>query len=165
MSAPPWPALACPGLPWPALACPSRSSLKQRHYQRLEQGCIAHWPAILARGLAPEVETLEPYSLNTVAVTTNDEDMWAPLSADPSFDPFPQFVYLGDDVSDGLFAWIQIGINSTADYQDGDYYGLVGYLDAEGGHAFSGGSGIGGGGSGATPSGAAPTGVAPSSSS
>lgn len=126
------------------------------------------WP----EDLRQEIEALEPYASNTVAVTTNDEDMWAPLSADESFDPFPQFVYLGDDVSDGLFAWIQIGINSTADYQNDDYYGVVGYLDAEGGHAFEGGSGIGGGGSGpsgsgapsgAMPTGAAPTGAAPSS--
>lgn len=90
----------------------------------------------------------------------------APLSADESFDPFPQFVYLGDDVSDGLFAWIQIGINASADYQNDDYYGVVGYLDATGGHAFEGGSGIGGGGSGGpsgsgAPSGAMPTGAAP----
>lgn len=96
----------------------------------------------------------------------------APLSADESFDPFPQFVYLGDDVSDGLFAWIQIGINASADYQNDNYYGVVGYLDATGGHAFEGGSGIGGGGGGGggpsgsgapsgAPSGAMPTGAAP----
>lgn len=126
------------------------------------------WP----EDLRQEVEALEPYASNTVEVTTNDEDMWAPLSADESFDPFPQFVYLGDDVSDGLFAWIQIGINSSADYQNDEYYAVVGYLDAEGGHNYEGGAGIGGGSgggapsggpSGAMPTGAAPTGAAPSS--
>lgn len=28
-----------------------------------------------------------------------------------SYDPFPEFLYLGEDISDGLFAWKQIGLN------------------------------------------------------
>lgn len=50
--------------------------------------------------------------------------MWSIVSADANFDPFPQFLYLGDSIEDGLFAWIQIGINGSADYTDDDYYSI-----------------------------------------
>lgn len=119
------------------------------------------WP----EELRSAVEETYPYSTNTVDVTTNDEDMWSIVQADASYDPFPQYIYLGDDITDGLFAWIQIGINSTVDYQDNSYYAVAGYLAADGGHAesnaLSGGSSSGGASSGS--SGAAPTGAAPTS--
>ncbi|KAI1767374.1 aromatic compound dioxygenase [Hypoxylon sp. FL1150] len=127
------------------------------------------WP----EDLRAEVETTYPYTTNTVALTTNDEDQWAILQADASYDPFPQYVYLGDDISDGLFAWIQIGINASADYSEDDYYGIAAYLDAEGGHStgYSVGGGSGGGngtGNGTSPSGfpsGSQSGALPSSTS
>ncbi|KAH8671114.1 Intradiol ring-cleavage dioxygenase [Xylariales sp. PMI_506] len=105
------------------------------------------WP----EDLREEVETTYPYNTNTVDVTTNDEDMWSIVQADASYDPFPQYLYLGDSIEDGLFAWIQIGINSSADYTDNDYYSIAAYLDADGGHtsssaAFAGGAPDGGNG-------------------
>lgn len=116
--------------------------------------------------LRTAVEATYPYNTNTVAVTSNDDDMWSIVQADDSFDPFPQFLYLGDDVTDGLFAWIQIGINSTADYQNDEYYAVAGYLAADGGHAETNAlSGAGGGGSGPSGSGTAPTGAVPTSAS
>lgn len=87
--------------------------------------------------LRSAVEAVAPYNTNTIAVTTNDEDMWSIVQADATYDPFPEFLYLGDDISDGLFAWIQVGINATADYQDNEYYTVAGYLAADGGHAES----------------------------
>ncbi|ROW00260.1 hypothetical protein VSDG_03593 [Cytospora chrysosperma] len=116
--------------------------------------------------LRSAVEATYPYNTNDLPVTTNDEDMWSVLEADASYDPFPQFVYLGDDITDGLFAWIQIGINASVDYQTNSYYAVAGYLAADGGHAEDSGIGGGSGGapSGAMPSGAFPTGgAAPSS--
>lgn len=67
-----------------------------------------------------------------------------------TFDPFPEYIYLGDDVSDGLFAWIQIGIDTTANYIDDEYYSVAAYLDESGGHestsnAFSAGGDMGNG--------------------
>lgn len=64
---------------------------------------------------------------------------------------------------DGLFAWIQIGINVTADYTDDDYYSIAAYLDANGGHdsgSSANGSGGGDAGNGTMPSGAMPSGTA-----
>jgi hypothetical protein len=81
-------------------------------------------------------------------------------------------VYLGDDVEDGLMAWIQIGINSTADHTDDEYYAVAADYQAGGGVAnenamdMGGEGGAGGNGtmpSGAMPSGAIPSGTAPTS--
>ncbi|GIZ46974.1 hypothetical protein CKM354_001007600 [Cercospora kikuchii] len=113
--------------------------------------------------LRTAVEETEYYTTNTQAVTSNAEDMWSVLQADSSYDPFPEFVYLGDSIEDGLFAWKQIGLNTSADWTEDDYYSTAAYLQADGGHAnadsgFVGGGG--GGGNGTMPSGAAPSGTA-----
>ncbi|RMD42460.1 hypothetical protein DV735_g2672, partial [Chaetothyriales sp. CBS 134920] len=84
--------------------------------------------------LRSAVEAVSPYSDNTQAVTTNAEDMWSIVQAE-DYDPFPQFLYLGDDITDGLFAWIQVGLNTSADYTDDDYYNIAAYLEADGGYA------------------------------
>ena len=55
-------------------------------------------------------------NLSKKDVVSNDDDMWAPTGADNDYDPFPEYVMLGDDLSDGLLMWIQIAINTTADY-------------------------------------------------
>ncbi|KAK7223057.1 hypothetical protein V2G26_011060 [Clonostachys chloroleuca] len=136
-------------------------------------GTIQVWDAPMAHNgqlfwpedLRDEVEATYPYTLNTQSITTNDEDMWTIVQADESYDPFPQFVYLGDSIEDGLFAWIQIGLNATADYTEDDYYSIAGYLDETGGHALGGqvggspGEGGPGNGTGSQPSG---TGAPPS---
>ncbi|GAW18053.1 hypothetical protein ANO14919_075220 [Xylariales sp. No.14919] len=119
------------------------------------------WP----EDLRAEVEATSPYNENTQALTTNDEDMWSILQADESFDPIPQFVYLGDSIEDGLFAWIQIGINGSADYTTDDYYGIAAYYDEEGGHATSSGGGVGQPGQGSGGNGTAPSGFPTGSSS
>ncbi|KAH6987108.1 Intradiol ring-cleavage dioxygenase [Ilyonectria destructans] len=92
------------------------------------------WP----EALRSAVEELSPYNTNEQAITTNEEDMWSIVQTDDSYDPFPQFVYLSDNLQDGLFAWIQIGINGSVDYTTDDYYNIAGYLDEDGGHASSG---------------------------
>ncbi|KAH8892673.1 aromatic compound dioxygenase [Thozetella sp. PMI_491] len=122
------------------------------------------WP----EDLITEVEALAPYNTNTVDRTTNEEDMWSVLQADASYDPFPQYVFLGSDISDGLFAWMQIGINVSADYTADDYYSIAAYYGEDGGHAYEGSKFAGGGGgeapsggfSGTPPTGAAPTATA-----
>lgn len=114
--------------------------------------------------LRTAVEATSPYNTNTVDITSNDDDMWSIVQADSSYDPFPQFLYLGDDITDGLFAWIQIGINSTVDYQNDEYYAVAGYLAADGGHAEANSlQSAGGGGGDAGGNGTAPSGTPPSS--
>lgn len=114
--------------------------------------------------LRTAVEATYPYNLNTDDATSNEDDMWSVIQADASYDPFPQFVYLGDDITDGLFAWIQIGVNASADYQNDEYYSVAAYLTEDGGvdsGVVFGPSGGDGGDSGSAPSGVS-TGAAPS---
>lgn len=64
--------------------------------------------------LITEVETYEPYSSNTQELTTNEEDgILAEEAATDGVDPFMSYVYLGKDASEGLFAWLAFGINTT----------------------------------------------------
>lgn len=84
--------------------------------------------------LRSAVEEVYPYSTNTQAVTSNDDDTWSIVQAGTTYDPFPEYTYLGDDVSDGLVAWIQIGINVTADQSDSSYYSVAAVYQADGGH-------------------------------
>ena len=60
--------------------------------------------------------------------------MWSIAQAENDYDPFPQFMYLGEDITDGLLAWIQIGLNVTADYTNDSYYSVAAVLQADGGH-------------------------------
>ncbi|KAI4707146.1 hypothetical protein J4E89_008085 [Alternaria sp. Ai002NY15] len=85
--------------------------------------------------LKTEVEATEPYIFSTQPYITNDDDFLSVLQADDDFDPFPQYVYLGDGVEDGLMAWIQIGINTTADHNDDQMFGVAADYQAGGGVA------------------------------
>ncbi|KAL4808057.1 Intradiol ring-cleavage dioxygenase [Aspergillus unguis] len=121
-------------------------------------GTIAHngqlfWNEVLRSA----VEDVAPYNTNTVEITSNAEDMWSVEQATAEYDPFPEFVYLGKDISEGLFAWIQIGINATADYTDNSYYSIAGYYGENGGYQNTDSSAFGGGGG--APGGDAPSGA------
>ncbi|KAJ5288651.1 Intradiol ring-cleavage dioxygenase [Penicillium angulare] len=85
--------------------------------------------------LRDAAEATYPYDANTQPVTSNAEDAYAPGQADNDYDPFPEFLYLGNDITDGLFAWIQIGINTTANYaNNGSIYNVAAVYEADGGH-------------------------------
>jgi hypothetical protein len=136
-------------------------------------GAVTHIGQVFyPEALVSAVEATAPYNTNTQAYTSNDEDMWSIVQAGETFDPFPQFIYLGDDITDGLLAWIQIGINSTADHTDDSYYAVAASYQAGGGVAnadsLSGGAPGGGNGTangtmnGTMPTGGMPSGAAPS---
>jgi hypothetical protein len=103
--------------------------------------------------LIAAVEETSPYSTNTQDLTTNANDSILAEEAD-TIDPFMEYVYLGDDVSDGIFAWISVGIDPTKDSSvtPAAYYTEQGGVENES----SGGMG-GGGGSGGSPPGASAT--------
>lgn len=125
--------------------------------------------AFFDQDLITEVELLAPYNTNTQDITTNaDDSIMSEEVATDGVDPVMEYTMLGDSLSDGLFAWLAFGINSTLSSS----VTPAAYLYAEGGVANSnsgGGSGGSGGGSGGPsgtpgsgPSGSAPTGAAPS---
>lgn len=131
-----------------------------------ETGSVTHIGQLFWHdALREAVEATAPYNTNTQALTTNDEDMWSIVQAGTTYDPFPEFLYLGDDITDGLLAWIQIGVNTTADYTDDSYYAVAAVLQADGGHASSSAMGVGGGNGtmNGTMSGSPPSGTAVSS--
>jgi protocatechuate 3,4-dioxygenase beta subunit len=83
-------------------------------------GTVAHISQIFFdEALIQAVERTAPYNTNTVARTLNTADFLNGYSASASYDPFPEYVQLdANDLSKGLFMWIEIGINPTADYDD-----------------------------------------------
>jgi hypothetical protein len=68
------------------------------------------------QSLISEVETLEPYASNTQRLTLNSQDGIGISEATVDYDPFVDYVRLGDDLSDGLLMYITVFINTTADY-------------------------------------------------
>ncbi|KAJ5505000.1 hypothetical protein N7463_007874 [Penicillium fimorum] len=97
--------------------------------------------------LISAVEEVPPYSTNTQTLMTNAEDSILSEELD-TIDPFMEYVYLGDDVSDGIFAWISVGLDPTQDttVTPAAYYTEEGGVENEN-------SGGGGGSGGGPPSG------------
>lgn len=95
--------------------------------------------------------------------------MWSIEQASTAYDPFPQYVYLGEKIEDGLFAWFQIGVNATANYTNNEYYNIAAYRGAHGGYANPDSAMMGGaagdGGGGGMPSGSMSGNAMPSSTS
>ena len=122
----------------------------------IQGGSVSHIGQLFwNEALRSAVEATYPYNTNTQAVTSNAEDMWSIVQAENDYDPFPEFMYLNsEDITDGLLAWIQIGLNTTADYTDDSYYNVAAVIQADGGHELS--SGVSGGTGGGDFNGTAP---------
>lgn len=75
--------------------------------------------------LRAAIEATVPYSSNTIEPMSNADDMWAPVSASANYDPFVEYVMLGNSLSDGILAFITIGIDVNDDFEVGIavYYG------------------------------------------
>ncbi|KAK5632455.1 hypothetical protein RRF57_008169 [Xylaria bambusicola] len=65
-----------------------------------------------------EIEATEPYASNEQSFTTNEQDSIGIEQATVDYDPFVDYVRLGDDLSDGLLGWITVFINTTKDVSD-----------------------------------------------
>ncbi|KAK7225191.1 hypothetical protein V2G26_013194 [Clonostachys chloroleuca] len=66
--------------------------------------------------LIDKVEELAPYNTNTQQLLTNDQDgifKQEVGNGAEDVDPIAEYTYLGDDLSDGLFAWLAFGIDTT----------------------------------------------------
>ncbi|RAK75285.1 intradiol ring-cleavage dioxygenase [Aspergillus fijiensis CBS 313.89] len=105
--------------------------------------------------LITEVEATSPYSTNTQELTTNANDSILSEEAD-SIDPFVEYVLLGDSISDGVFGWISLAIDSdeSSSITPAAYYTADGGVEND--SSSDGGSGGGSGsgsGSGSAPSG------------
>lgn len=98
--------------------------------------------------LVKEVEANAPYTSNTIAYTSMEDDGWELDEATPDYDPFAEYVQLTDDVNDGLLAWITIGLDLSSDHT-ANLTAAANYYEGGGVDAASdnwgGGGGIGGG--------------------
>ncbi|GAB7366035.1 hypothetical protein MBLNU230_g7604t1 [Neophaeotheca triangularis] len=79
--------------------------------------------------LRSAVEATYPYNTNEIEVTSNVEDEILNQIDLSSFDPFIQYQYLGDEVEDGLLAWISIGINTAANHTANSWASARRYQD------------------------------------
>ncbi|KKY14578.1 putative gpi anchored dioxygenase [Phaeomoniella chlamydospora] len=81
-------------------------------------GTVAHIGQLFwDQDLIYEVEGTYPYNTNNITITTNAEDrVFSTETEDTTSDPVLEYVYLGDDLSHGLFAWVTIGVNRSATY-------------------------------------------------
>lgn len=57
------------------------------------------------------------YKTNTFPVTTNQDDFIFAQAAATS-DPVMQYSLLGDEVEDGLFGWLTLGVDATKAVKD-----------------------------------------------
>ncbi|TPX12515.1 uncharacterized protein E0L32_000692 [Thyridium curvatum] len=84
------------------------------------------------QALISAVEKLAPYNTNRIPLTTNARDLYSGYAATEAYDPFPEYVFLdGKDLSQGLFMWIEVAINTKANYND--YAIVAAILGPEGG--------------------------------
>ena len=115
--------------------------------------------AFFDQDLITKVEKLEPYASNTQDVTENSEDsILGEETATDGVDPFMEYTLLGDNLSDGIFAWLAFGINTTVSNSvtpAAYYYKSGGVAN---GDSVGGPGGGGGGGNGTAPGGSPPGG-------
>ncbi|OHF04280.1 hypothetical protein CORC01_00619 [Colletotrichum orchidophilum] len=111
--------------------------------------------AFFDQELISAVEAIAPYNTNTQDLTTNaDDSILSEEAATNGVDPVMEYTLLGNSVTDGLFAWMAFGINTT----QAQTITPAASLYAEGGvtHSNSGGS---------PPNGTAPAGSTPAGAS
>ena len=117
--------------------------------------------AFFDQKLITEADTVSPYSSNQQSVTKNSDDsILSQEAATDNVDPFVDYVYLGNGIGDGLFAWLAFGINTSYSGHVGAAafrYSSGGVANSDGGMG-GGSSGGGGSGSGGGPGGSPPGG-------
>ena len=67
--------------------------------------------------LITKVEATWPYNTNNISITLNSEDrVFGVETTNTTSDPVFEYTYLGNDLSDGLFGWVTVGVNTSASY-------------------------------------------------
>ncbi|KAE9360898.1 hypothetical protein PF008_g1562 [Phytophthora fragariae] len=65
--------------------------------------------------LITSVEALPPYSTNNEPLTLNKDDGFLQQAIASGFDPIMTYALFGDTVDDGLFVWISVAVNMSAE--------------------------------------------------
>ncbi|OAA71640.1 extracellular dioxygenase [Cordyceps fumosorosea ARSEF 2679] len=118
--------------------------------------------AFFDQDLIAAADKVAPYSDNEQTLTENSDDsILAEEAGTEGVDPFMDYVYLGGALSDGLFAWLAFGINTTYSSEvtpAAFVYESGGVENENGGMGGPGGGGPPGGGAGGPPGGGNGTG-------
>ncbi|EGZ08542.1 hypothetical protein PHYSODRAFT_319160 [Phytophthora sojae] len=67
--------------------------------------------------LITAVNEQDTYVTNTQEITLNEDDMWLQAAAADGYDPIVEYALLGDSVADGLFTWISVAVNMSANQE------------------------------------------------
>ncbi|KAJ5792662.1 uncharacterized protein N7503_008640 [Penicillium pulvis] len=94
-------------------------------------GTVAHIGQLFwDQDLIYEVERTYPYSTNTVPITPNSRDrLFLDEVEGTTSDPVFNYVKLGDDIRDGIFAWISVAVNISASYDPSHEWTLTEHGD------------------------------------
>lgn len=65
--------------------------------------------------LITSVEAIAPYSTNKQSITLNSKDQVYSSASGGGYDPIFQYSLVGDSVEDGVYAWISVGVDMTAE--------------------------------------------------
>ncbi|KAH8658738.1 Intradiol ring-cleavage dioxygenase [Tricladium varicosporioides] len=82
--------------------------------------------------LVSAVEATAPYNTNKIKLTLNDADGYTGYAASKAYDPFPNWLMLGNKLDQGLFVWALVGLDTTANVEK--WATNTAYIDATGGH-------------------------------
>lgn len=63
------------------------------------------------------VNEQDTYVTNTQEITYNIDDQWLIAAAENGYDPIMEYALLGDSVADGLFTWISVAVNMSANQE------------------------------------------------
>lgn len=81
-------------------------------------GVVAHLSQLFFdQKLIDAVEQLAPYNTNQIPQTPNLEDLFSGFGATEDYDPFVNYIVLGNDLSSGLFAWAELALNTVSQRQ------------------------------------------------
>ncbi|KAI1079015.1 putative GPI anchored dioxygenase [Whalleya microplaca] len=82
-------------------------------------GRVAHLSQLFFdQTLRDAVEATAPYNTNQIPKTTNLRDMFTGYAATPNYDPFPNYIMLGNGFADGIFVWAEMGLNTSSNWDD-----------------------------------------------
>jgi len=94
-------------------------------------GRVAHLSQLFFdQALRDAVEATAPYSTNRIAKTANLVDGFTGYAATANYDPFPNYIMLGNGLANGLFVWAELGLNTSSNW---DYYAPYAATWKEGG--------------------------------
>ncbi|KAI1413129.1 aromatic compound dioxygenase [Hypoxylon sp. FL1857] len=80
-------------------------------------GRVAHLSQLFFdQALRDTIEATAPYNTNKIPHTTNLADWFTGYAATADYDPFPNYIMLGGNLTDGLFVWAELGLNTSSNW-------------------------------------------------